>query len=60
VLFESTIWLIAAGGAIYCLGVVFFAWRGLRFQSAIRHGFVVVGAALNLVAMTDFLVVTRF
>lgn len=60
VLPETTIWLIVAGGAIYSLGVIFFVWRGLRFQSAIWHAFVVVGATLHLAAMTDFMVVTRF
>jgi hemolysin III len=55
----STIWLIAAGGAAYSGGVVFFVWRDLRFQSAVWHAFVVTGATLHLVAMTDFMVIAR-
>lgn len=60
VLPASTLWLIAAGGAVYSLGVIFFAWQSLRFQSAVWHGFVVSGATLHLWAMTDFMVLTRF
>jgi len=56
----TTIWLIAAGGAAYSCGVIFFVWRNLRFQSAVWHAFVVTGATLHLAAMTDFMVVTRF
>lgn len=59
VLPSSTIWLIAAGGAAYSCGVIFFVWRELRFQSALWHGFVVTGATFHLMAMTDFLVLTR-
>lgn len=55
----STLWLVAAGGAVYSLGVVFFTWQSLRFQSAVWHGFVVAGATLHLAAMTDFMVVAR-
>lgn len=55
----TTVWLIAAGGAAYSCGVVFFVWRNLRFQSAVWHAFVVTGATLHLVAMTDFMVITR-
>lgn len=39
--------LIAAGGIIYSLGVIFHVWERLRFQNAIWHGFVVVGAAIH-------------
>lgn len=39
--------LIAAGGIIYSLGVIFHVWERLRFQNAIWHGFVVAGAALH-------------
>lgn len=59
VLPSSTLWLIVAGGIFYSLGVVFFAWQSLRFQSALWHGFVVVGAALHLFAVMDCLVIDR-
>ncbi|MBV2142240.1 hemolysin III family protein [Falsochrobactrum sp. TDYN1] len=44
-------WLIAAGGIVYSLGVIFHVWERLRFQNAIWHGFVVVGAALHYCAV---------
>lgn len=44
-------WLIAAGGMVYSLGVIFHVWERLRFQNAIWHGFVVVGAALHYCAV---------
>jgi hemolysin III len=55
----TTVWLIVAGGVVYSLGVVFFAWQRLRFQSALWHGFVVLGAALHLAAVMNCLVINR-
>lgn len=55
----STLWLIVAGGIVYSCGVVFFVWQGLRFQSAVWHGFVVVAAGLHLAAVMDLLVINR-
>lgn len=55
----TTLWLIVAGGVVYSSGVVFFVWRGLRFQSAVWHGFVVVAAGLHLAAVMDCLVINR-
>lgn len=43
----AVVWLIAAGGIVYSLGVIFHVWRRLRFQNAIWHGFVAIGAALH-------------
>jgi hemolysin III len=51
--------LIVAGGIVYSCGVVFFAWKGLRFHNALWHAFVVAGAGLHLAAMLDCLVVSR-
>lgn len=47
----AVFWLIAAGGIVYSLGVIFHVWERLRFQNAIWHGFVVVGAALHYCAV---------
>jgi hemolysin III len=47
----ATITLIFAGGALYSLGVIFHAWRGLRFQNAIWHGFVLAAAACHYAAV---------
>jgi hemolysin III len=50
---SSTLWLIAAGGVIYSLGVIFHAWERLRFQNAIWHGFVLLAAAVHYAAVLD-------
>src|SRR6267154_1211858 len=39
------LWFVVVGGALYSLGVVFHAWQRLRFQNAIWHCFVLLGAA---------------
>lgn len=44
---------IFAGGLLYSLGVIFHAWRRLRFQNAIWHGFVLAGAACHYTAVLD-------
>jgi len=50
---KLALWFIVAGGALYTLGVVFHAWRRLRFQNAIWHGFVLLGAACHYTAVLD-------
>lgn len=40
-----TLWLIAVGGLLYTVGVVFYKWDSLKFQNAIWHAFVAVAAA---------------
>ncbi len=47
------LWFVLAGGALYSLGVIFHAWRRLRFQNAIWHGFVLLGAACHYTAVLD-------
>jgi len=44
---------LIAGGVLYSLGVVFHAWRRLRFQNAIWHCFVLLGAACHYTAVLD-------
>jgi hemolysin III len=44
---------VAAGGALYSLGVIFHAWQRLRFQNAIWHCFVLLGAACHYTAVLD-------
>lgn len=46
-----TMVLIAVGGVIYSLGVIFHVWEKLRFQNAIWHGFVVSAAAVHYAAV---------
>jgi hemolysin III len=55
----ATLALIVAGGIVYSLGVVFFAWHGLRYHAALWHGFVVLGAGLHFAALLDTLVIGR-
>src|SRR5215475_3693021 len=45
------LWLVLAGGALYSLGVIFHAWRRLRFQNVIWHCFVLLGAACHYTAV---------
>jgi hemolysin III len=42
-------WMVA-GGLCYTLGVIFFAWRRLRFNHAIWHLFVLAGSACHVIA----------
>ena len=47
----STLALLAAGGIVYSLGVVFHLWRGLPYHDAIWHGFVLVAAGIHYLAV---------
>jgi hemolysin III len=51
----STLWLLAAGGALYTCGVIFHVWENLRFQNAIWHAFVVLAAACHYGAVLDYI-----
>ncbi len=46
-----SIWLLAVGGALYSMGVVFYVWRSLRFQNVIWHAFVLVAACCHYSAV---------
>jgi hemolysin III len=48
---SSILPLIAAGGGLYTLGILFHSWERLRFQNAIWHGFVVLGAGCHFSAV---------
>lgn len=47
----SGVALLAVGGVLYSVGVVFHLWRGLPYQNAIWHGFVLAGAACHYAAV---------
>lgn len=49
-----TFWLLAVGGALYSLGVIFHTWSGLRFQNAIWHTFVLLAAACHYAAVLGY------
>jgi hemolysin III len=48
-----TLWFIALGGFLYSFGIIFHAWQRLRFQNAIWHSFVLLGAACHYTAILD-------
>lgn len=48
---RSVLVLLAAGGMFYTTGVVFHVWERLRFQNAIWHVFVLLGAACHYAAI---------
>jgi hemolysin III len=48
---SSTLWLIAAGGGLYSIGIIFHLWEGLRFHNAIWHSFVLVAASCHYAAI---------
>jgi hemolysin III len=49
-----TFWLLATGGVLYSMGVIFHLWRRLRFQNAIWHGFVLLAAGCHYAAVLDY------
>jgi hemolysin III len=50
---QLALWFIFAGGLLYSFGVIFHAWQRLRFQNAIWHCFVLLGAACHYTAVLD-------
>ena len=54
-----TFWLLAAGGILYSMGVIFHAWRSLRFQNAIWHAFVLLAAVCHYAAVLEYAVLAQ-
>jgi hemolysin III len=52
----SILSFIAVGGILYTVGVIFHLWERLRFQNAIWHGFVLLGAACHFTAVLDLVI----
>jgi hemolysin III len=48
---SASLWLLVIGGILYSVGALFHAWRGLRFQNAIWHGFVLLAASCHYAAV---------
>lgn len=44
---SAGIWLLAAGGVVYSLGVIFYLWERIPYNHAIWHLFVLGGTALQ-------------
>jgi hemolysin III len=55
----TTPWLLLGGGIVYSLGIIFHLWEKLKFQNALWHMFVIVGAGLHLWAVIDTMVISR-
>ena len=49
----ATLALLAAGGVLYTVGVLFHVWKSLPYQNAIWHGFVLAGAVVHYVAVVN-------
>jgi hemolysin III len=45
--------LLVAGGILYSVGVLFYAWERLRFHTAIWHGFVLAAAGCHYVVVLE-------
>lgn len=51
----SILLLIATGGMLYTLGLLFHLWERLRFQNAIWHVFVALGAGCHFLAVAGLM-----
>lgn len=47
----GSVWLLAAGGVIYSLGVIFYVAKRIPFNHAIWHGFVLGGSLCHFFAI---------
>jgi hemolysin III len=54
---SATLWLIAIGGGIYAIGIIFHLWERLRFQNAIWHGLVLIAAGCHYAAIVNCIAV---
>jgi hemolysin III len=54
----ETLTLIAVGGGLYSIGVLFHVWEKLPFQNAIWHAFVLAAAAVHYAAVIDGVVLS--
>lgn len=50
----SGLWMLALGGLVYSLGVVFYVAKSLPYSHAVWHLFVLAGAACHFVAVYAF------
>jgi hemolysin III len=53
-----TLWLIAIGGVLYSIGVLFHVWERLRFHTAIWHCFVLSAACCHYTAVLTCVTLT--
>jgi hemolysin III len=48
----SVLVLLAVGGGLYSVGVIFHLWQNLKYQNAIWHAFVLAGTCCHFGAVT--------
>jgi len=48
----SVLTLLAIGGGLYSVGVIFHVWQNLKYQNAIWHAFVLAGTCCHFGAVT--------
>jgi hemolysin III len=48
--------LLVAGGLAYTVGVIFYAWRSLKFGHAVWHGFVLAGSVSHFFAVLLYVI----
>lgn len=48
---SGALWLLLAGGLVYSLGAIFYAWDRLPFNHAIWHLFVLAGSTCHFLAV---------
>jgi hemolysin III len=51
--------LLAVGGILYTVGVVFHLWERLRFHNAIWHAMVLIASACHFAAIIDSVALGR-
>jgi hemolysin III len=51
--------LVLGGGVSYTLGVIFYAWRKLRYHHAVWHVFVLLGSVLQYLAVLWYVLPAR-
>ena len=54
-----TFWLLATGGVLYSMGVIFHLWRSLQFHNAIWHAFVLLAAVCHYTAVLEYAALVR-
>jgi hemolysin III len=50
---SRTLALLALGGLLYTIGVLFHVWNRLPYQNAIWHAFVLAGASCHYAAIVN-------
>lgn len=50
------IWLLAAGGVVYSLGVIFYLWEKIPYNHAIWHVFVLGGTVLQFFSVLFYVI----